>query len=66
MPRLLFWLGVTVVAVLITPIVFVAGFVVAREYGPFVAVMFGLIVWAYTAAMTYIAFCAIGKMFGHQ
>ena len=65
MPRLLFWLWATVVAMLITPIVFTAGFFFAREYGPFGAVILSLIAWAYIVAMTYIAFCAIGKMFGH-
>ena len=66
MPRLLFWLWAAVVAMLITPIVFTAGFFFAREYSPFVAVILSLIAWAYIAAMTYIAFRAIGKMFGHQ
>ena len=66
MPRLLFWLWATVVAVLITPIVITAGFFFAREYSPFVAAILTLIAWAYIAAMIYIAFRAIGKMSGHQ
>jgi hypothetical protein len=66
MPPLLFRLWATVVTVLITPIVITAGSFFAREYGPFVAVILSLIALAYIAAMTYISFCAIGKMFGHQ
>ena len=65
-PPPLFRLWATVVIVLITPIVITASSFFAREYGPFVAVIFSLIVWAYIAAMSYIAFRAIGKMFGHQ
>jgi hypothetical protein len=66
MPRLLFWLWATVVAMLITPIVFTAGFSFPeREYGPFGAVILSFFAWANIVAMTYIAFRAIGEMFGH-
>jgi hypothetical protein len=61
-----FWLWAIAVTVLVTPMVIMAGFGVARLYGPFVAVILVSIAWAYIAAMTYIAFHAIGKMLGHQ
>jgi hypothetical protein len=66
MSRLLLSLWAILVVVLITPIVFTAGFFFAREYGPFVAAILSLFAWAYIAAMTYIAFRAIGKMLGHR
>jgi hypothetical protein len=66
MPRLLFWLWATVVAIVITPIVFAVGIFVAREFGPFMALILSLIAWAYVAAMAYVGFRAIGEMVGHQ
>jgi hypothetical protein len=60
-----FLLWAIAVTMLITPIVLAAGFGIARLYGPFVAVILVSIAWAYIAAMTYVAFRAIGKMFGH-
>lgn len=66
MPRLMFWLWCFVVIVPVTPIVFTAGRLFAREFDPFVAATLSLMAWAYIAAMTYIAFRVIGKMFGPQ
>jgi hypothetical protein len=65
MPRPLFWLWVVVVFALAIPMV-TAGFFFAEEYGPFVAFVLSFVVWAYIAAMTYIAFRTISKMFGHE
>ena len=66
MPRPMFWLFGIVVIVLVTPIVFTAGYLFAREYGPSLAALLSSTAWAYIVGMTYISFRAIGKMFRRQ
>lgn len=66
MPRHMLRLWAIVVIVIITPIVIQFGFVFAKEYGPFLAVLLMFVFWTYLSAVTYFVFRAMGRMFGDR
>jgi len=66
MPRHMLRLWAIVVIVIITPIVIQVGFVFAKEYAPFLAVLLMFVFWTYLSAVTYFVFRAMGRMFGDR
>ena len=66
MPRHMLRLWAIVVIVIITPIVIQFGFVFAKEYGPFLAILLMFIFWTYLSPVTYLVSGAIGRMFGDR
>jgi hypothetical protein len=54
MPRILFSLWLVGVVIFV-PIVFTADRFFVREYGPFVGYLVGFAIWAFKAALSYIA-----------